>query len=527
MKGTEEPLQSALRTRGVDRLIAPIEVELAKQKRLGALGRDFARHSLPSNAVIVRAHVLLKIKADGRDTARVAAMGDRLDPLPSEETFAAVVGDGPKVLAIAAMQAHCTARSETLHISDADVVGGFLHIPLQSKVPMFLLLPSNLPHPLAGRYVEILHALYGLRESNQLFGREMTRILTEKAGFLPTAGDPQLFTKSDNKDPGLKCIASLTVDDVLILTNCLSFRQCLLDALADRFGPLTINLESSVHTGIEISRLPCGGVLLTQDSAIARAASLVGVSLCSSVDMPFNSDFFADLVGEEAVVVDITAYSSLMGKLVQFCKTRHEVRLAISYLCSFNLKPQEGHFRRAIQVLRYLASTPGIGCVFRSSAVELVVYTDAAFGVFRDGLSSTANIFCIGALGAPFAACGRSQTDVATCPMTAEYYAAGAACKDIIFYRQLLADLGWPPSGPTFVYVDNKTMLSLVIAPVVSTKSRHIEIHHHYIRQLSARGLIALQYVASSLMRANVLTKILTRIKFHAERASLFNSSVA
>ena len=155
------------------------------------------------------------------------------------------------------------------------------------------------------------------------------------------------------------------------------------------------------------------------------------------------------------------------------------------------------------------------------------VYTDAAFGVFRDGLSSTANIFCIGALGAPFAACGRSQTDVATCPMTAEYYAAGAACKDIIFYRQLLADLGWPPSGPTFVYVDNKTMLSLVIAPVVSTKSRHIEIHHHYIRQLSARGLIALQYVASSLMRANVLTKILTRIKFHAERASLFNSSVA
>ena len=150
-----------------------------------------------------------------------------------------------------------------------------------------------------------------------------------------------------------------------------------------------------MHPGIEIGRLPCGGVLLTQDSAIARAASVVGVSLCASVDMPFNSEFFADLVGEEAVAVDSTAYSSLMGKLVQFCKTRHEIRLAISYLCSFNLHPHEGHFRRAIQVLRYLASTPGLGCVFRSSAVTMVVYTDAAFGVFRDGLSSTANIFCI------------------------------------------------------------------------------------------------------------------------------------
>ena len=137
------------------------------------------------------------------------------------------------------MQAHCSSCSESSYISDADVVGGFLHIPLRSKVPMFLLLPDNLPHPLAGRYVEILHALYGLRESNQLFGREMTRILTEKAGFLPTPGDPQLFIKCDSKDPGLKCLASLTVDDVLILTICIAFRQCLLDALTERFGPLT------------------------------------------------------------------------------------------------------------------------------------------------------------------------------------------------------------------------------------------------------------------------------------------------
>lgn len=107
--------------------------------------------------------------------------------------------------------------------------------------------------------------------------------------------------------------------------------------------------------------------------------------------------------------------------------------------------------------------------------------------------------------------------------MTAEYYAAGAACKDVLFYRQLLSDLGWPQLSPTVVYVDNKTMLSLVIAPVVSTKSRHIEIHHHFIRQLSARGILRLQYVSSDQMRANVLTKVLPRVKFLFERDLLFN----
>ena len=282
-----------------------------------------------------------------------------------------------------------------------------------------------------------------------------------------------------------------------------------------------------MHTGVEITRLPCGGVLMTQDKAIARAASVVGVSHCSAVDMPFNVEFFASLSGDEAVAVASTAYSSLMGKLVQFCKTRHEIRLAISYLCSFNTHPLEGHYRRAIQILRYLLSTPGVGGIFRAKSVELVVFTDAAFGVFRDGLSSTANLFCIGSSSAPFVASGRNQADVATCPMTAEYYAAGAACKEVVFYRQLLQDLGWPQFLPTGVYVDNKTVLSLFIAPVVSVRSRHIEIHHHYIRQLSSRGILRLQYVPSGQMRANVLTKVLPRIKFLLERNLLFNCDVA
>ena len=66
-------------------------------------------------------------------------------------------------------------------------------------------------------------------------------------------------------------------------------------------------------------------------------------------------------------------------------------------------------------------------------------------------------------------------------------------------------------------------MISLVVAPVVSTKSRHIEIQHHYIRQLSARSVIRLEYVASALMRANVLTKVLARARFLKERNDMFN----
>jgi len=324
-------------------LVAPTAVEVAKQWRLEALVRDFSLRELPSNAVIVRAHVLYKIKADDHNTCRIAAMGDQLPPSLASDTFAAVVGKGPKVLAIAAMQAHCQ---------------------LNSPVPMYLLLPGNLPHPLAGRYLIIQHAIYGLRESNRLFNLEMTRVITDVASFVPTHGDSQLFVKTDLLNSGLKFIASVTVDDVLILSNSASMRQELLDALAARFGPLTVNLESAMHTGVEFTRLSSRGVLFTQDRAIGKAASVVGVSHLRFVQLPGDGALFSKLVGEECVPVDSAVFSSHMGKLFQFCKTHHEIRLVVSYLCSFNVSSLEGHYRRAIHLLRYLASTPGMGCLF-------------------------------------------------------------------------------------------------------------------------------------------------------------------
>ena len=86
-----------------------------------------------------------------------------------------------------------------------------------------------------------------------------------------------MFYRFDPRDVVLRCYACVTVDDGLILTNSSSMRDSLYAALPARFFPLTINLVSTVHTGIEIQLLPLGAVILTQDKAIARAASLVGI----------------------------------------------------------------------------------------------------------------------------------------------------------------------------------------------------------------------------------------------------------
>jgi len=140
---------------------------------------------------------------------------------------------------LAAMQAHCELRKEPLILSDFDVVGGFLHIPLNSPVPMYLRLPKNLPHPMAGRCVEILRAIYGLQESNRLFALEIARVITEDAGFTCTSVEAEQFVKFADGDKDRKCIVSVTVDDNLAVANEQSLVDDLARALTARFGPLT------------------------------------------------------------------------------------------------------------------------------------------------------------------------------------------------------------------------------------------------------------------------------------------------
>ena len=150
-------------------------------------------------------------------------MGERLPPVPGSQTFASVISDYAKFFIIALMRAYYATLGILLIISDCDVVGG---CPLNPPVPMCIHLPKNLPHPLAGR----------------------VRIA--------------LYVSVSSADVSLRCYACVTVDDVLVLTNSAPMRDQLFATLTARFGLLTVNLVSALHTGIEIKAFPTGGVPL-------------------------------------------------------------------------------------------------------------------------------------------------------------------------------------------------------------------------------------------------------------------------
>ena len=71
---------------------------------------------------------------------------------------------------------------------------------------------------------------------------------------------------------------------------------------------MTKNAVSKVHTCLEFTYLANGAIIVTQDSAIARAASLIVCSHLPPVAVPTLEDFFqTPVVLDECVPVDATS----------------------------------------------------------------------------------------------------------------------------------------------------------------------------------------------------------------------------
>jgi hypothetical protein len=68
--------------------------------------------------------------------------------------------------------------------------------------------------------------------------------------------------------------------------------------------------------------------------------------------------------------------------------------------------------------------------------------------------------------------------------MEAEYSTMSRAAKPLVHYRDFLRDLGFPQTTPSKLLADNQSAIKLVQAPLVPSKSRHIRLPMHHIRDL-------------------------------------------
>nr|GFD10236.1 retrovirus-related Pol polyprotein from transposon TNT 1-94 [Tanacetum cinerariifolium] len=94
--------------------------------------------------------------------------------------------------------------------------------------------------------------------------------------------------------------------------------------------------------------------------------------------------------------------------------------------------------------------------------------------------------------------------------MEAEYIALSGCCAQILWMRPQLTDFGLG-FNKIPMYYDNKSAIALCYNNVQYSRSKHIDIRYHFIKEQVKNGVIKLYFVNTEYQLADIITKALGR----------------
>jgi hypothetical protein len=158
------------------------------------------------------------------------------------------------------------------------------------------------------------------------------------------------------------------------------------------------------------------------------------------------------------------------------------------------------------RILRYLKHTPNIGLWYLKGAnLILVGFSDSDFARSLVDCKSTSGACHF--LGCSLVSwSNKKQNSVALSTAEAEYITVGSCCTQIFYLKQSLVDYNIK-LGSVPLLCDNESAMKIAKNLVLHSRTKQIDICHHFLREKEVNRDIALQNVRSEEQLANIFTK--------------------
>jgi hypothetical protein len=398
-------------------------------------------------------------------------------------------------------------------LRNLDIITAFLNGDIDSEVYMGIPEGMNLNRKCF--VLKLRRSLYGLKQAPRIWWERISRFLFD-SGFHCCEAEPTLFIRQRSKS---FVILLLFVDDIL-LTG--------LDDAVNEFASecakafKTRDLGSpKLFLGIQIQR-QAGCIVLFQRQYIERVLERFNAPESSvltplEAKQPLVESPESDLLNE----ADAAEYRSAVGALIYLMVcTRPDLAFALSRLSKFVAKPGSRHAAALKRVLRYLRGTMDLGISFNvptpGSSSRLVGYTDSDFAADLNNRRSTSGfVFLLN--GGPIAWKSKQQSLVTKSTHDAEYIGLAIAAEEAAWLRKLvftlLPDYTEYLMPANTLFCDNQGAIATANQPsyAVTSRSRHIDVRFHLIRDAAANGLVRIEYIRTAEMTADILTKALTK----------------
>ena len=226
--------------------------------------------------------------------------------------------------------------------------------------------------------------------------------------------------------------------------------------------------------------------------------------------LPTFNDTLSKYEGK-ASAQDIHLYQQKVGS-IQYATTitRPDAARASSKLAEHLLNPSPAHMDAADRVISYLYGTRTLAIEYSPDGANCEFSSDAAFADTEDRKSSEGYLFKM--FGGAVDWRASKQKIVTTSATEAELLAISNAARETYWWKRFFKDVGLELDTPKpTILCDNSQTVGLIEKeePNLKTRLRHVDIHHHWVRQESQNNNIHVQWTPTSQMPADGLTKAL------------------
>lgn len=182
--------------------------------------------------------------------------------------------------------------------------------------------------------------------------------------------------------------------------------------------------------------------------------------------------------------------------------------------------PRTSHLNVVKNILKYISGTTNLGIWYsKDTNSNLVGFSDSDWaGDLDDRKSTSGGCFYLGNNLVSWYS--KKQNCVSLSTTESEYIAAGSCVTQLVWLNHMLHDYGLK-SDTLLMFCDNLSAINISRNPVQHSRTKHIDIRHHFLRDLVDAKTILIEHIETTHQLADIFTKPLESERFFSLRTSL------
>ncbi|PNY10358.1 retrotransposon-related protein, partial [Trifolium pratense] len=442
-----------------------------------------------------------------RNKARLVAQGyTQIEGVDFDEIFAPVARLESIRLLLAVA---CILKFKLYQM---DVKSAFLNGYLNEEV--YVEQPKGFVDPSFPNHVyKLKKALYGLKQAPRAWYERLTEFLVNQ-GYKKGGHDKTLFMKDVE---GKLMIAQIYVDDIVFGGMSRQMVEHFVKQMQSEFEMSLVG-ELTYFLGLQVRQME-DSIFVSQEKYAKNIVKKFGMEGGSHKRTPAPTHLKLTK-DEKGIDVDQSLYRSMIGSLLYLTASRPDIMFAVGVCARYQASHKMSHLAQVKRIFKYVNDTCNYGILYsHTEDSTLVGYCDADWaGSVDDRKSTSGACFFLGNnLVSWFS---KKQNSVSLSTAEAEYIAAGSSCSQLLWMRQMLSEYNVEQNVMT-LYCDNLSAINISKNPIQHSRTKHIDIRHHFIRDLVEEKIVTLEHIASEEQLADIFTKALDANQFEKLRGKL------